>query len=67
MNDFIFHNPDKVYFGKNQLKHLSEELLKFGTRVLLVYGAVLLRKMDFTIALFPLQRKAVLYCTNFPV
>lgn len=38
MNDFIFHNPDKVYFGKNQLGHLSEELLNFGKKVLLVYG-----------------------------
>lgn len=38
MNDFIFHNPDKVYFGKNQLEHLSEELLNFGKKVLLVYG-----------------------------
>ena len=38
MNDFIFHNPDKVYFGKNQLEHLPEELLKFGKKVLLVYG-----------------------------
>lgn len=26
MNDFIFHNPAKVYFGKNQLEHLPEEL-----------------------------------------
>lgn len=34
MNDFIFHNPDKVYFGKNQLEHLSEELLNFGKKVL---------------------------------
>lgn len=38
MNDFIFHNPDKVYFGKKQLEHLSEELLNFGKKVLLVYG-----------------------------
>lgn len=38
MNDFIFHNPDKVYFGKNQMQHLPEELLKFGKNVLLVYG-----------------------------
>lgn len=38
MNDFIFYNPDKVYFGKNQLGHLSEELLNFGKKVLLVYG-----------------------------
>lgn len=38
MNDFIFHNPDKVYFGKNQVQHLPEELLHFGKKVLLVYG-----------------------------
>lgn len=38
MNDFIFYNPDKVYFGRNQLEHLPDELLKFGKKVLLVYG-----------------------------
>lgn len=44
MNDFIFHNPDKVYFGKKQLEHLSEELLNFGKRVLLVYGGGSIKK-----------------------
>lgn len=44
MNDFIFHNPDKVYFGKNQLKHLPEELLKFGKKILLVYGGGSIKK-----------------------
>lgn len=44
MNDFIFHNPDKVYFGKNQLEHLSKELLKFGRKVLLVYGGGSIKK-----------------------
>ena len=38
MNDFIFHNPDKVYFGKSHLKNLPAELLNFGKKVLLVYG-----------------------------
>ena len=44
MNDFIFHNPDKVYFGRNQLEHLPEELLKFGKKVLLVYGGGSIKK-----------------------
>lgn len=44
MNDFIFHNPDKVYFGKNQIEHLPEELLKFGKKVLLVYGGGSIKK-----------------------
>lgn len=38
MNDFIFHNPDKVYFGKNALDNLGAELKKYGKNVLLVYG-----------------------------
>ncbi len=38
MNDFVFHNPDKVYFGREQIEHLPEELLKYGRKVLLVYG-----------------------------
>lgn len=38
MNDFIFYNPDKVYFGKKQIHHLPDEVLKFGRKVLLVYG-----------------------------
>lgn len=44
MNDFIFHNPDKIYFGRNQLSHLAEELLKFGKKVLLVYGGGSIKK-----------------------
>ena len=44
MKDFIFHNPDKVYFGKNQLGYLPEELLTFGKKVLLVYGGGSIKK-----------------------
>ena len=28
MNDFQFQNTTKVYFGKDQLGHLHEEVLK---------------------------------------
>ena len=38
MNDFIYHIPTKVYFGKDQLHHLGEELKQYGTRVLMTYG-----------------------------
>lgn len=38
MNDFIYHIPTKVYFGKNQLSNLSSELEQYGKRVLLTYG-----------------------------
>lgn len=38
MNSFIYDIPVKVYFGKDQLCHLGEELQKYGKRVLLTYG-----------------------------
>ena len=38
MRDFVFENKTKVYFGKEQLCHLHEEVARFGKRVLLAYG-----------------------------
>lgn len=43
MNDFTFQNTTKVYFGKNQLQHLHEEVLRYGDKVLLVYGGSSIR------------------------
>ena len=44
MKDFVFSNTTKVYFGKDQLHHLSEEIAKFGKKVLLVYGGGSIKK-----------------------
>lgn len=38
MNDFTFHNPVKLLFGKGQLAAITTELPKYGKRVLVVYG-----------------------------
>lgn len=38
MNSFTYCVPTKVYFGKGQLEHLSEELAAYGRRILFVYG-----------------------------
>lgn len=38
MNDFQFQNTTKVYFGKDQLQHLHEEVLKYGDKVLVAHG-----------------------------
>ncbi|WP_067847836.1 iron-containing alcohol dehydrogenase [Alicyclobacillus mali (ex Roth et al. 2021)] len=39
MEPFRFHNPTTLYYGKGQLeKHLADEVLKIGRRVLLLYG-----------------------------
>lgn len=38
INDFIYDIPVRVYFGRDQLKHLVPELKKYGKRVLMTYG-----------------------------
>ena len=38
MNNFVFHNPVKVIFGKKVITHLGSELKPFGNKALLVYG-----------------------------
>ena len=38
MRDFVFENKTKIYFGKEQMCHLHEEVARFGKRVLMVYG-----------------------------
>lgn len=44
MNDFQFQNKTKVYFGKNQLNHLHEEVLKYGDKVLIACGGEIYKK-----------------------
>ena len=45
MNDFVFQNKTKIYFGKDQLTHLGEEAAAFGKKVLLVYGSGYIKRI----------------------
>jgi alcohol dehydrogenase YqhD (iron-dependent ADH family) len=45
MNDFVFSNSTKVYFGKNQLQNLPKEIKAYGDKVLLVYGGGSIKRM----------------------
>ena len=38
MQNFVFHNPTKILFGKGTVPSIGEETLLFGKKVLLVYG-----------------------------
>ncbi|MBQ3438225.1 MAG: iron-containing alcohol dehydrogenase [Fusobacterium sp.] len=38
IKNFVYQNPTKIIFGKNQIKTLAKEISKFGKKVLLVYG-----------------------------
>jgi alcohol dehydrogenase YqhD (iron-dependent ADH family) len=39
MQNFVFHNPTKILFGKGTIPAIGPETVAFGTRVLLVYGS----------------------------
>ena len=38
IENFIHDIPTKYYFGKDVIKHLDEELRKYGNKILLAYG-----------------------------
>lgn len=38
MRNFVYNIPTKIFFGKGQIEKIGEEILKYGKRVLLVYG-----------------------------
>lgn len=44
LENFIYDIPTKVYFGKDQIHALSNELPSYGSKVLLVYGGGSIRK-----------------------
>lgn len=38
MENFFFSNPTELHFGRGVIQHLGTEVLKRGSRILLVYG-----------------------------
>ena len=46
LGNFTYCNPTKLYFGKDALDGLKEELPKYGKNVLLVYGGGSIKKND---------------------
>ena len=44
LGNFTYSNPTKLYFGKESLNGLNEELPKYGKNVLLIYGGGSIKK-----------------------
>lgn len=44
LGNFSYCNPTKLYFGDDSLKYLNEELPKYGSNVVLVYGGGSIKK-----------------------
>ena len=45
MQNFMFHVPTKVYFGKGAISKLSGEIKTYGSKALLVYGGGSIKKI----------------------
>lgn len=58
MNSFIYDIPTKVYFGKNQLCHLREELVNSGKKFLMTYGGGSIKRTGHYEAIVDEIRKA---------
>jgi alcohol dehydrogenase YqhD (iron-dependent ADH family) len=44
MQNFVFHNPTKILFGKGTISNIGSETTAFSNKVLLVYGSGSIKK-----------------------
>lgn len=44
MLNFNYSIPTKIFFGKGQIKVLGDEIKRYGSKVLLVYGKGSIKK-----------------------
>lgn len=42
--DFTYYNPTRIHFGKESMEHLGEELSRYGSNILLLYGKGAVKK-----------------------
>lgn len=55
MDNFVFHTPTKIFFGKGMIDNLPEEIIAVGKKVLLAYGGGSIKKIglyDKIVSLF---------------
>ena len=45
LQDFIYQNKTKIYFGEKSLDYLKDELTNYGDNILLVYGHESIKKI----------------------
>ena len=58
LGNFEYHNPTKLYFGKDALSYLSGELAKQGKSVALVYGGGSIKKNGIYDKIMDILKKA---------
>ncbi len=66
MQNFVFHNPTKILFGKNTVPAIGNETASFGRKVLLVYGEGSIKKTGLYTRVVESLRQADLTITEHP-
>lgn len=66
MQNFIFENPTKIIFGKNQINAVGKEVRRFGKNALLVYGQGSIKKNGIYDNVVRALQKATIAFTDFP-
>ena len=66
MQNFVFHNPTKILFGKNTVPAIGNETALFGKKVLLVYGTGSIKKTGLYDRVIESLQKAELTVIEHP-
>ena len=66
MQNFVFHNPTKILFGKNTVPAIGNETALFGKKVLLVYGTGSIKQTDLYERIIESLQKAELTIIEHP-
>jgi alcohol dehydrogenase YqhD (iron-dependent ADH family) len=66
MQNFIFENPTRIIFGQGMITRIGNEVKRFGTRVLLVYGQGSIKKNGIYDQVVSSLKEANLTVTEFP-
>ncbi len=66
MQNFVFHNPTKILFGKNTVPAIGKETAIFGKKVLLVYGERSIKKTGLYTRVIESLQQAELIITEHP-
>ncbi len=64
--DFSYCNPTQIHFGKTALSHLPEELAKYGSNILLVYGKSSIKKIGLYDQVIKILQDAGKQVTELP-
>ena len=66
MQNFVFENPTRIIFGQGMIARIGNEVKRFGTRVLLVYGQGSIKKHGTYDQVISSLKEANLTVVEFP-